>query len=227
MAPYQLARDGDVFEQRCWSAFLAVQWPSYERFWQQFVTPLTNRPSGIHFLTSPALLAAGFTDHDICCAQLHYTILRHLDRVFQIRHAAVITLDLLIEGLARLTGALDVAFELLERRRDPTAYDAWLESAGKKARSKWQTDNGRPLQHIRNYRNHVIHGRLTPTVSSNEPYVPRIGREEGYLDWRTVTEGSGWEMQLGADLVPCRVVLDDAWFQTISHVEAAWLKNFP
>ena len=227
MTTYQLARDGDDLERQCWSAFLAVQWPSYERFWQRHVTPLTDRPTSIHFKSDADLATAGFADRDLCCAQLHYTILRHLARVFQLRHASLVTLDVLIEGLARLTGAQDVAFELLERRREPTLYDAWTESAGKKARAKWQGDHGRPLQLVRDYRNQLIHGRLPPSVFTNEPYVPRMGREAHYLDWRLLTVGPAWESQVGLDLVPCSVVLEDGWYQTISHLEGEWAIHFP
>jgi hypothetical protein len=227
MTTYYLARHGDDLERQCWSAFLAVQWPSYERFWQRYVTPLTDRPTSVHFRSAADLRAIGLTDQDVCCAQLHYSILGNLSRTFQFRHVPQLTPDLLTEALARLVGAQDVAFELLERRRDPSAYDPWLESAGRKARTKWQEANDRPLQEVRDYRNHLVHGRLTPTVFVNEPYVPRLGRQAAYLDWREVTRGPASEEQVGLDLVPCRVVLDEAWFKTISHLEAEWVRNFP
>jgi len=229
-ALFYLAQDGDAFEQRYWTAFLAIDFPSYERFWQNRVVPLTNRPADIHFKSAAVLQAAGFSDHNICCAQLHYTILRHLSRAFEFRRVALIDLDLLTEGLARLNGAQDVAFELLERCRDPSLYDPWLES-GKRgrqaARRKWQGDHGFPLQDLRDYRNHLLHGRMTPAVFASDVYVPRVGRESAYFDWRLITDGTSWQGQLGADLVPCRVVLDDAWKRTVVHLESEWTKHFP
>lgn len=230
MPPYFLAQHGDAFEQHYWAQFLAVQFPSYERFWQNHVSPLTNRPSDIHFKDAAALQAAGLSDTDICCAQLHYTILRHLARAFEVRRSAAIDLDALTDGLARLTGAQDVAFELLERKRTPSLYDAWLETgarSGKAARSAWQSANSYPLQDTRDYRNRLLHGRMTPTVLANDWWVPRIGREMAYVDWRLVTTGTAWQSQLGIDLVPCRVVLDEVWSKTIAYLEASWQKEFP
>jgi hypothetical protein len=225
---YYLVQHGDAFERRYWSAFLAVEFPSYELFWQKSVVPLTNRPRNIHLKSSDDLQAAGFSDDDICVAQLHYTVLRHLARTFELRRASMLDVELLTEGLVRLTGAQDVAFELLERHRDAKLYDPWTESGergGRKARTKWQQDHGHPLQGMRDYRNHLVHGRMTPTVISEDHFVPRMGRETAYFDWRKVTSGTGWHTQLGQDLVTCRVVLDDAWRQTLTYLDGAWKEN--
>ena len=46
--PYTLLNDGDGFEQHYWPLFSSI-FPSYERYWELRVVPLTNRPTDIHF----------------------------------------------------------------------------------------------------------------------------------------------------------------------------------
>ena len=85
MSDYTLAQHGDPFERHYESLFISRAFPSYERFWQRFVVPLTNRPIDIRFKTPEDLNAIGKGDREICIAQLHYSILRHLGRVFDLR----------------------------------------------------------------------------------------------------------------------------------------------
>lgn len=124
---YRLIKDGDYYEQKYWNLFIERQFLSYEDFWIKNIVPLTNRPLEIHFKTDGELLQIGKTANDICIAQLHYSILRHLVRVFDILRENYINIDSLTEGFVRLCGALDVSFELLERFEKPLFYNPWLE----------------------------------------------------------------------------------------------------
>jgi hypothetical protein len=44
-----------------------------------------------------------------------------------------------------------------------------------------------------------IDGRMTPAVVANDVYVPRLGRETAYFDWRLITSGTAWQAHLGVD----------------------------
>ena len=147
MAPYTLQNDGDGFEQHYWPLFISAEFPEYDQFWAKHVIPLTNRPVDIHFKDDPTLIAEGYTAEDICIAQLHYSILRHLARTFEIRRQPHINLDLLTDIFVRLAGAQDVAFELLERYTNKGIYDPWLSTGhggirgSRQARQNWQRNS--------------------------------------------------------------------------------------
>jgi len=232
MDEYRLAIDGDDIEKFCWGKFIQNEFPSYEKFWQLFVTPLTNRPKNIHAKTDSELKQIGKSPHDICLTQLHYTILRHLLRTYLILHSdQPIGMDELTDGVIRLCSALDVSFELLERFTNPTKYDPWLERkdnqgklGGKEARKQWQQSNNYPLQHLRDYRNHLIHGRLTPGVIGRNYFLPKIETENKYLDWRIITnpnENPGLDTN---DLMPAEEILRQAWGEVINYLEEQWQK---
>lgn len=123
---YSLAIHGDGAEKDLYSSLIQPSFPSYEVFWQKFVIPLTNRPSNIQIRTDSSLAEIGKTPHDVCLAQLHYSVLRHLGRAHALRQNHAFGLDHLIFTLSAIVGAQDVAFELLERFRNQASYDPWL-----------------------------------------------------------------------------------------------------
>ena len=228
MNTFTLANHGDNYERCYYHLFIATEFPSYEAFWQRFVVPLTNRPVDIHFKTAQQLNAIGKGDHEICIAQLHYSVLRHLARAYVLKEQPHIDLDELTEGMVRLTGAQDIAFELLERHQNPGQYDPWLATGaggiagGREARKAWQSNHSYPLQDIRNYRNHLVHGRLLPGIVGNVWQVPRIGLEQGYFDWRNITHNPNLQSLIGTDLVSTSQILREAWNNTIQHLETEW-----
>lgn len=223
-----LQNNGDSIEIRYHSLFLANEFPSYERFWLHFVVPMTNRPENIHLKSDQELAAIGRGDHDLCVSQLHYSVVSHLARAFDIKTLRPLNINGLIEGMVRLVGAQDVAFELLGRYLNPGTYDPWL-SAGKKgfkgsreARRFWQDKEKYPLQDIRNYRNHLVHGRIIPSIINEDCYVPRIGVEDNYFDWRLITNNPNIGKLIGVDFFRSNEVLEDAWVQTINYIEMNW-----
>lgn len=232
MKNYRLAIDGDCYEQKYWYLFIQNQFQSYEDFWMKNIVPLTNRPVDIHFKTDSELDKIGKTANAICIAQLHYSILRHLARVFDILGKGNIDLDNLTEGMARLCGAMDVAFELLERYQKPKEYDPWLDkkdrdgngrNGSKEACKKWQKANKYPLQKLRDYRNHLIHGRMLPVrVVGNVCFLPKIESESKYFDWRKITDPNNHPGLSQNDLVPINDILLFAWSETIKYLNDKW-----
>lgn len=223
---YTLASDGDDIEKRSNNLFLSSEFPSYEKFWQANIVQLTGRPSTIHFLDDGQLAAIGKNDEDICIAQLHYTILRHLFRAYSLKQVNPLDIDQFVEGIARLSAALDVADELLERCRNRGTYNPWQESEGSRARRSWRRTNN-SMQWLRDYRNRILHGRITPAVLVIGSYpryrVPKFGQETNYLDWRKVTSSSvGSGGRVRNDFDAPNNLLHDAWSKTLEYLETNW-----
>lgn len=236
-----LLKDGDDFEKYYWTQFLSTDFPSYESYWAKHIVPMTNRPINIHFKESSKLNSEGFTSDDICKAQLHYTTFRHLVRSFEIRNIlstktqTILDTDVLTEGLFHITAAQDVAFEFLQRVAEPNQFDPWAPKksasttkspASEEAQKKWKEKNSNPLKDIRNYRNHLTHGRMSPSIQSPpKVLLPKIGFENSYLDWRLVTD---WNQATAttaqADFDSLDNILTYAWKKTTQYLETEWQK---
>jgi hypothetical protein len=83
----RLSTDGDQTERLYWDKFAADWFPSYESFWLQRVVPLTRRGidrRDIGFLSREEMVEG--TDEAVALAQLHYTTLVHLGRVYDLLH---------------------------------------------------------------------------------------------------------------------------------------------
>jgi hypothetical protein len=46
---HQIMQDGDFAEKLFWGKFLRDKFPSYEKYWQSKIVPLTNRSLNINF----------------------------------------------------------------------------------------------------------------------------------------------------------------------------------
>ncbi len=229
---YRLAIDGDDREKRAWSLFLQSEFPSYERFWLKHVVPLTKRPASIHLKDDATLGAERKTDEDIAIAQLHYTILKHLLWAQQARQTQPVDEFTLFVGLSSLTGAQDVAFELLQRYTNRGKYDPWTESkakvktSGQEARADWQKANAHPLQSVRGYRNKLIHGRTPPAiVDAGGVRLPAIQAVDKYCDWRLVTNPAKAASIPSADFDYASRILTIAWNETVQYLEAMWQQH--
>jgi len=192
--PYTLQNDGDDIEKNFYIPFIKPSFPSYEVFWQKFVTQLTNRPADIHFCTDAKLAKLGFSSEHICMAQLHYTVLVQLCRCHDLERQKPFTIHHLVFAMSSLVGAQDVAFELLERfeTRGSGTYDPWLDKrphgaganikGGKEAQDEWKRKEKYPLQDIRDYRNQLVHGRNAPAIfDGRNVAIPKLGKQKQYL----------------------------------------------
>ncbi|MDO9230963.1 MAG: hypothetical protein Q7U36_00570 [bacterium] len=227
MKNYRLAIDGDRYEQYYWSLFIQNNFQSYEDFWIENIVLLTNRPQDIHFKTDQELAKIGKTDNDICIAQLHYSILRHLARAFDIWNKDRVDLDDLTDGMTRLCGALDVTFELLERFENPSNYDSWLARknngnlGGEDARKNWKEKYPENIKLIRYYRNHLVHGRMTPGIIEHIFYFPKISMEEKYFDWREITFKNEMEKNKN-NFMSAKEILELAWHEVVDYLDNQW-----
>ena len=114
MNEYFLNKDGDPLEKEYWSKFIKKDFPSYEKYWQIFIVPLTRRPHGKHFKNIEELKKINKNEYDVYLAQLHYTIFKHLVRAYEVVNSSKrLNYDSLVEGLVRICGALDVADDKL------------------------------------------------------------------------------------------------------------------
>lgn len=231
MKNYRLATHGDSLEMDCWLLFVENQFPAYETFWQRYVVPITNRPDNIHFKRDADLKEMGKGPHDVCVAQLHYTVLWHLHRAFVILSPGdAMTEPELTEGMVRLSSALDVAGELLERFTNPQSYDPWDQRSGKTAGYRWRGKRQKemqekidPVEEVRHYRNYLVHGRIMPSIERDSH--PAIGYESKYVDWRTVTLRENLESLDRTHFAPRKEILASAWEIVLTYLRDMWTQH--
>jgi len=230
---YSVAIDGDSREKVAWSLFIQSEFPSYDCFWLKHVVPLTKRPASIHLKDDATLAREGKTAEDVAIAQLHYTVLKHLLGAQKAKQAQTVDEFTLFIGLSCLTGAQDVAFELLQRYTNRGKYDPWTESrapkgrlSGHDAQDNWKKTNNYPLQDVRDYRNKLIHGRTPPAIVDPAGVrLPAIHAVDKYCDWRLVTDPAKATSVPPGDFEYASLILATAWDQTIQYLEAAWQKH--
>lgn len=222
MNDYKLEKWGDILEQKYWDKFVKKDFLSYELFWQKYVVPLTNRPRSVHIKTEEELKKIGKKGHDVYMAQLHYTILIHLVRAYDIIHSSQnLNRDKLIEGMVRLCAATDVADEFLERFTNPKKYKAWCVKNGYKARKSWRDKNqNNNLEEIRYFRNYLLHCPSLPNINPDK--FPKIGKEDKYYDWRTITSRIIVSKETLKDFTNPLDILKDAWDIVLTYLENSW-----
>jgi hypothetical protein len=240
---YTLATDGDILERRCAVSFLGECFPQYEAFWLERVVPLTRRPRGVGLKSDGELVADGFTRCDVANAQLHYTVLFHLSRAYDIRTIAANHRDSLIEVFVRLGSATDVADELLQRVTSPSdvdSADSWGNyGTGLALRDKWRRPNGRKgdprpglerVDLVRHYRNELVHGGVPPCVTNQYTgvlYAPSLSQALTFRDWRTIADADGNPLRelLDDQLVPLSFLFDEAWERVLTYLSQSWSEH--
>jgi hypothetical protein len=248
---FTIPEDGDEHEKRWWPQWTREYFPSYETFWAVRIVPLTYRVKhrqNVRFQTTEELAAAGYTDEDVTVAQLQYTLLMHLGRVFELLDdARAFTVrsymanrpfgrDEFFESFARLSGASDVADELLARRTTPGEYDAWNETDGRDARRAWRKSNPDPLRPVRAYRNRLVHGRVVPEVyvtalsehglARSDQFMllyPCLDKVESYLDWRVAFAAAA--VAPSPDFDEAALIALEGWEKVVGYVEQAWQEH--
>lgn len=229
----KLTTDGDQFEKDFWPKFIEDKFPSYESFWLKYTFPLRENGS-INFKNEPKP-ELGKIDVNIHIAQLNYGVLRHLIRCYQILESLKTTYrfrqyDLFIEGITRLVGALDNSDEILARLKWPNDYTETsvekIEGEARKARKRWRDDIKDPLQKIRNYRNRMIHGSPLSVIINDDQNksicLPEAGKENLYMDFRLITNGSQDFARYKNDFFPVLRILEKLWEETIKYIEEKW-----
>ncbi len=220
---------GDRFEKAYYDIFLQNEFSNYEKFWQKYVVPLTNRPADLNLLDPVELSKRGNDDRDVCIAQLHYTVLMHLIRVYNIRQIKTLNLDEFTEGIVRLSASTDVADELLGRMTSKEKYDPWNEEHEKDSRRDWRKAGNDQLQWLRDYRNRQLHSMVAPSIIIYGSYerlrVPRFRKEKKYMDWRNVTSvsiGSGGIVRNDYDSP--NNLINHAWSEVLKYLNDQWAK---
>ena len=228
-AAFSIESDGDDWEKRYWEAFASERFRSYEDFWLAHVVPLTNRRatdrlSGdlrIRLRTDAELAADGRGNEDVAIAQLHYTLLLHVGRVWELLdQAGAFTSDgagwtaffdqnYFFESFTRLSGASDVADELLERRRTRGSgtYAAWDERAGRRARETWRNVEGDPL-----------------SDNGERLMYPKLDRVDDHLDWRRAFDPANVDAIL-PEFERAEVIVRQEWERVLDYAEASWRQH--
>ena len=180
-------------------------------------------------------------------AQLHYTLLLHVGRVWELLDqaraftggdagwTAFFDQNFFFESFTRLSGASDVADELLERRRTcgTGTYPAWDEDAGARARQAWRKREGDPLADIRAYRNRLVHGRVVPqwnvrvfevgtgAFRGERLMYPKLDRVEDHLDWRRAFDPANVDA-VSVEFEDAVVIVRQAWGRVLDYAETSW-----
>lgn len=225
---YTLESHGDLKEKDYWPLFIKDEFPNYEMFWKKYVVELTNRPVDILFKTDSELAKIGKTKADIYIAELHYSILKHLIRAYQILKElespsgdVFDQFDLVVEGVTRLCGAQDNCFEILERLMSGNAYVTFDERASRSARLHWQITQKFPLQTVRKYRNYLVHFVMQPQFFDPQGrlFLPQIGTENKYLDWRSIHDPNS---NPRSDFISTYLIFKCAWDETLKYINGQW-----
>ncbi len=219
---HTLEDDGDDFEKLYWNIFIREKFPYYEVYWQNCIVPLTERPKSIHIKTNSQLKKIGKSEHDVKLAQLHYTILRGLISVYNIKVKRDLNMDDFIEGFIRFSNTLDSIYEFLERICNPNNYDPWRERDSLNARKNWRQNNP-VFNDFYNYRNHLVHSTLFPNLFNK---YPKIGKESKYLDWRKITRRKKISKNLMSHFEEYNIILDKVWNKIIKYANREWGINF-
>lgn len=218
MNDYKLYKAGDILEKKYWDKFIEKDFPSYERYWQVHITPLTNRPHNVHFKNKEELKKINKGENDVYLAQLHYTILKHLVRVFDILEPLeIFQYDKYFEGITRICSALDVADEFLERNFNPEKYKPWNIYSGEAARKKWKDSNKN--KNIRHYRNYLMHCPLLP--SFHGILYPKIEHQDKYYKWISL---SNPKEDNKIDFDTTFNILKNIWNKVLKYLEENWKK---
>ena len=173
---------------------------------------------------------------DVWLAQLHYTMLWHLARVYEIFNGKDTQpreiLNQIIEGFSRLVSAQDCAFTILQR------YDFYNNPQGKyisfdiasKHQDIWvynynnRSKKWKDIENIRALRNDMVHGSLPPWILDGEaieiPMFDHIANRRQSRDWR-VLHRSADEKEV-VKFAPAKKELKRAWDITIEYFEEKW-----
>lgn len=239
MSSHTLARDGDDFERAYWAAFVSVEFPSYADVWELVGKPLRDDPARVELRDSDER-AGQETERRIVVAQLNYSTLLHLGRVWEIRQSpgsffaeAAPSATALARRVNRLYGtfasaivglssATDTADELLERVVD-ARYEPWSEKASSEARAVWRQKTN-PLADLHRYRNRLVHGPALPhLVAGIEPArltlaFPKLGLQKEHLDWRDLQHGRAQP----SDFVAASDLVAEVWTSVLEYLEGQW-----
>lgn len=107
----------------------------------------------------------------------------------------------------------------MARKKDNTG-----KLGGKEARETWQKKNSYPLQKLRDFRNHLIHGRMLPGLMGITYLLPQVGTESNYFDWRKMTDPANNPGLNTSDLLPIYSILSSAWLEVIGYLNDQWNK---
>ena len=222
LEPITLKNYGQSFEKFYWNRFIKYKFPTYEIYWVNYVVPITKRDEiapnkGIK--TNEELNKIGKNENDVKLAQLNYSILRGLIRVYEIiKLNKEIKLDTFIEGIIRLGTTIDSIYEFLTRIYNPNTYDPWNHSSCRDALQAWRS-NTTIFETFHFYRNRLVHSTFFPKISNK---YPKIGVEDNYLDWRKVTSKMKSDSNILRDFDEFHIILDEQWNKIIEYANIEW-----
>lgn len=233
-----IAEDGDGIERLYWRTYMECHFPSYEKFWQKEVVPITYRDMvPALFRPESELKALGKSEINCYLAQLHYSIMFQLGLAHSFTQIPNQETEYtkLLYAFTALLGATDKAFQLLSWWAQKDKWQSILSDCTKspaanvhmfvcfeeKARpwdKQWR-DKGNndtaPLQKIRDYRDKLIHRGLRYThVINGIACLPGLNAQDKYGKWGEFIDEK--------DFVPAAQILWESWKKTVDYIELKW-----
>lgn len=234
---YTLGKDGDQLEQyACKVSLLPDRFPSYSVFWESFVVPLTYRPKSVLIRKDSDLSFDAITSHSrICIAQLHYSVLANLIAAWDIMTKKIsytssgVDLSSLTHFFMNIFAAIDIAEELVVRYKDLQSrkFAPWDDESIIPARREFQKTEPVEIKSMRVYRNRLVHGRLLPGFKmwpdGKDSFVPKIGMEKSYLDWRKITTPT--EPTNTSEFQTQDSLMNESFELTTTYLDKMWKDN--
>ncbi len=220
---FTLFSHGDRRERE-WCVLIAEDFPSYERFWQGYIVPLTNRIDPKFKLGDPLWIRFRASVKDKTLEKLtmqHYSVFYHLARaLLQIRSGKS---EFPEDVFTPLDSCGDNALEFFESVRSvlcDLGYDA-----GFLPRQK--TNRGTPFQEIEEYRDTLLHAPvLGRRADTGKEFLPRREHLNSLSDsWRFADSLASKEMVEAGQLFSrlqqeVTTYLEERWRQIIDAFDA-------
>lgn len=231
--------NGDNYEKEAYDIFLKNKFPSYELFWQKFITILSNLPTDVHTKSDDELIkifpgeSIEMIHERVIILQLHYSVLRMLFKAHKDIKKSAQDMDAVINFFASIYSAIDISAELFGR------YDRFKKGVSivvdpfdpvtsqidsMKIRKGWQKNNpySQDIIDIRTYRNLMSHGQAFGSVSTFMAgfiALPEPGRIEEFLDWRTINWSSHVPLVHTNNLIP------EVFDSVVKFLNKEWERN--
>lgn len=219
-----LADLGDCTEVESYWRFIKNRWPSYEHYWTANILRLRKKNS-IH-IVDDSNLPKGEDSEMVQIAQLLRVTLSHMNSVYDLIGTSMNRKDVFY-SFVHLSAAIDLASELFGRlddrkvHRGPSKYSAWQTHWPPRSgpRYEWfDKDKYSDIQKIRDYRNFVVHSMDIPGLNVGVLFVPMVGKETRFIDWRKVTNESK-DGPHRKDLDKAEEVVSQSWGKVLHFLE--------
>lgn len=240
---FNLLENGDALERYAYPLFLRDSFPSYEKFWQLFIAPLTNRPENINTKSDEEIQkifpneTLEVIHEKVVILQLHYSVLSKLVNAYGNIIPAKKEMFAVESFFSCIYSALDISAEMFgrfnnlkNRKVNSDAFNPFLSvKISRKIRKEWQEQHPYTpkLKNARDYRDLILHGFVFASIATPQAgfiALPKPDKIENYLDWRKVFNSKQSKEEL-INFLYTGDITNSLFEETINFLESEWQKN--